>query len=58
MSITESMSFVMLSIIAGLATSSKFGETVCCRPSTDSRYLLQDIIGYGKPLLHVPLQIR
>ena len=42
----------------GRLTSSRFGEILCRRPSTDSRCLVRDIVGYGKPMQHVPPQIR
>ena len=42
----------------GRLTSSKFGKILRCRPSTDSRRLVQDIMGYGKPMQHVSPQIR
>ena len=42
----------------GRLTSSKFGEILRRRPSTDSRRLVRDIMGYGKPMQHVPPQIR
>ena len=39
----------------GRLKSSKFGEILRRRPSTDSRHLVQDI---GRPMQHVPPQIR
>ena len=42
----------------GRLTSSKFGEILRRRPSTDSRRLVRDIMGYGRPMQHVPPQIR
>ena len=36
----------------GRLTSSKFGKILRCRPSTDSRRLVRDIMGYGKPMQH------
>ena len=42
----------------GRLTSSKFGEILRRRPSTDSRRLVRDIMGYSKPMQHLPPQIR
>ena len=42
----------------GRLTSPRFGEILRRRPSTDSRRLVQDIMGYGRPMQHVPPQIR
>ena len=42
----------------GRYTSSKFGEILRRRPSTDSRRLVRGIKGYGKPMQHIPPQIR
>ncbi len=41
----------------GRITSSRFGEILHCRQSTDSRRLVKDIMGYGGWMKHVPPQI-
>ena len=41
----------------GRLTSSKFGEILHRRPSTDPRRLVRDIMGYGGHMQHVPPQI-
>ena len=42
----------------GRLTSSKIGEILRRRPSTDSRCLVRDIMDYSKPMQHLPPQIR
>jgi len=42
----------------GRLTSSKFGEILHRRPSTDPRRLVRDIMGYGGRMQHMPPQIR
>ena len=42
----------------GRITSSKFGEILHRRSSTDPKRLVKDIMGYGGPIKHQPPQIR
>ena len=42
----------------GRLTSSRFGEIIHRRHSTDPRRLVKDIMGYGGQMQHVPPQIR
>ena len=42
----------------GRLTSSRFGEILKRRPTTDSRRLVRDIMGYNGPLKNIPPQIR
>ena len=42
----------------GRLTSSRFGEIIHRRQSTDPRRLIKDIMGYGGQMQHVPPQIR
>ena len=42
----------------GRLTSSRFGEIMHRRQSTDPRRLIKDIMGYGGQMQHVPPQIR
>ena len=42
----------------GRLTSSRFGEILKRRPTTDSRRLVKDIMGYNGPIKKVPPQIR
>jgi len=46
------------SLCNGRPTSSKFGEILHRRPSTDPRRLVRDIIGYGGRMQHMPPQIQ
>ena len=42
----------------GRLTSSRFGEILNQRSSTDSRRFVRDIMGYGNPMKNFPLQIH
>ena len=42
----------------GRITSSRFGEILHRRSSTDPKRLVKDIMGYGGPMKHLPPQIR
>ena len=42
----------------GRLTSSRFGEIMHRRQSTDPRRLIKDIMGYGGQMQHIPPQIR
>ena len=47
-----------LALHNGRLTSSRFGEIIHRRQSTNPRRLVKDIMGYGGPMKHVPPQIR
>ena len=50
-------SALWLAIRNGKVTSSRFGEIVKHRQTTDSRWLVKDIMGYNGPMKKVPPQI-
>ena len=54
----QSDSALWRAIRNGRLTSSRFGEILKRRQTTDSRRLVKDIMGYNEPMKKVPSQIR
>ena len=53
----QSDSALWLAIRNGKVTSSRFGEIVKHQQTTDSRWLVKDVMGYNGPIKKVPPQI-